>query len=140
MNGHGLRKTSSPKFVVPQVSEHESGLGVEHGQAGVQWVVDAATRGQLDDQVGGLPDRHDRLAQQSLVERRRVLGPLRVPGVADMQVDHRGAGLLAPYGGLDQLVGGGGQRRYGDPAALGSGGGHGDQGGVRAAPATMVLT
>ena len=63
MNGHGLRNTSSPKFVVPQVSEHESGSAsstVSRWSSG-SWTDPPV--GQLDDQVGRLADRVHRRAQ-----------------------------------------------------------------------------
>ena len=122
MNGHGLRNTSSPKFVVPQVSEQESGSAsstVSRWSSGS--CTDAAGR-QLDDQVGGPPDGLDRRAQQPRVEGRSVLG------VPDVQVDHRRAGRLAAHRGLDELVQRGRQLRDVGLARLGAGRRDGDEG------------
>ena len=85
IRSQGLLKTSRPKFTVPSVSEAASGLGVEDGEPRVERVGHRAAAGQLDDQVGGLAHRGDDLAHPAQVERRPGLG------VADVQVDHRGA-------------------------------------------------
>ena len=146
MNGHGLRKTSSPKLVVPQVSEHESGLGVEHLQPLLQRVVDRAARRELDDQGGLLAQRLRRCrgagpGRGSGGGRRRgcARGPSRRPSasqalaVCDQLVERGGQLRAVGLGGLgagrrdgDQRAGGGGtgDARGGDAGRTGSAVGH----------------
>ena len=79
-------KTSSPKLVVPIVSEHESGSRVEHLQPLLERVVHGPARRQLDDQRGGPPDRVDRLASAA---RSRASAGARRRGCAGGSSPHR---------------------------------------------------
>ena len=72
-------------------------------------------------QVGGLPQRHDGVAQPRRVERRTMLP------VADVDVDHRRSGLLARLCRLDQLLQRRRQLRTVLLGGLRPGGGHGHQ-------------
>jgi hypothetical protein len=97
MNPHGLRKTSSPKFVVPHVSEHESGSAsstvsrVSSGSCTEPPVESWTTR--------SVASRTASTARAATpVQRRGVVG------VADVHVDQRRPGRLAAPSGLDELV------------------------------------
>ena len=68
---------------------------VEHLQPGVERVVDRAAGGELDDQVGPLAQGRDGVGEALGLEGRAVVV------VADVDVDHRGAGRLALLGGGD---------------------------------------
>ena len=61
MNGQGLRKTSSPKFVVPQVRRAGVGLGVEHREP-----LRRAGRGRCRRSTAGRPGRSARAARATV--------------------------------------------------------------------------
>ena len=115
MNPHGLRNTSSPKLVVPQVSEHESGSAsstVSRCSSGscTEPPVDSCTTRSVSARSGV-----DRGPQPPGVQGRPVLA------VADVQVDERGAGRLAAPRRLDELVERGRQLRQVGLGVLGAG-------------------
>ena len=122
MNGQGLRKTSSPKFVVPQVSEHESGSA---SSTVSRWSSGSCTLPPVDSWT-----------TREVCSRSASTAAAQQPGssvgavlaVADVQVDHRRAGGLAAHRGLDELVEGGRQLRDVGLGRLGAGGRDGDEG------------
>ena len=115
MKPHGLRKTPSPKFVVPQVSEHESGSASRTVRRFSRGSVTAASGRELDDEVGRLAHAVDRLLEERRVERRLVVA------VAHVDVDERRARALAGDGRLDELLRRRRQRRDVGLGGLGAG-------------------
>lgn len=104
MNPHGLRKTSSPKFVVPpHVSEQESG-SASRPAAEPRGVVDAPAGRQLHHKVGRLADRRHAVSKSRQVERGSMIG------VADVDVDQSRAGSLTTRSRLHELSQSGRQR------------------------------
>lgn len=96
MKPQGLRKTPSPKFVVPHVREHESGSASRTVRRFSSGSVMEPPVESLDDEVGGLADAVDGLLEEGRLERRLVLT------VANVDVDERRTRALAGDGGLDE--------------------------------------
>ena len=118
----------------PRVGEHVvAEVGGAHRQAArvgsrvedleplVERVVHGPAGRELDDEVGALAQRGDRVGEPTEVERGPVLG------VADVHVDHRGTGGLALLGRRHQLLERGRELGTVLLGGLGAGGGHGDQ-------------
>ena len=133
MKPHGLRKTPSPKFVVPHVREHESGSASRTVRRFVERVGDRPAGRELDDEVGGLAHPVDGLLEQRRVQRRLVLA------VAHVDVDEGGTRPLARDGGLDELLRRRRQRRDVRLGGLGAGRRDGDQGARDAACSAQAL-
>ena len=120
MNGHGLEDVvAEVRRTHRQAARVRS--GVEHLEPVVEAVVHGAAGRELDDEVGALVQGVDGVFEPAPVE-----GGL-VVVVADVHVDHRGAGGLAALGRLHQLAQRRGQLRAVLLGRLRSGRRHRDQ-------------